>query len=182
MEAVSGNSGSKSSLVSRSGGSVRIDVGNRVLNATSTLKRRCFTIIDPSLPIQFADALIVRLAWGKAEEQFFYRCRYTLTPRADVHAVELNCLLFDVWGNYMRNLVVSCVEDFDTGVTWGQDSVWAADGRAEAELYFASLAFVARVRTMDGDVCSVAESTIQEAVERSGGLIRSMPGATLHGP
>jgi hypothetical protein len=61
-------------------------------------------------------------------------------------------LVFDVWGEHTRSLSAVHIEDFGLGAAKKLDGKWSLYSEHEASAHYASIAYIARVRTQDGRV------------------------------
>jgi len=95
-----------------------------------------------------------------------YTANYRLVARDSIAAFEVRCSLFDVWGNPTRTVSHTEVEDLAPGPTKEYAPEWELYGENEASEYYASLCFVARVRTRQGRVVAANMDPILAEAEK----------------
>jgi hypothetical protein len=137
------------------GGSVRTQLGfNITLNKNSSLSREWIAIHDSFLPADFPITPGVGTIYDGAgtlrSGEYNYRSSVILEVKEPVAAVEIRFLLFDVWGEHTRTLSATFVEDFEPGGSKSFIPKWNLYSENEASQFYASIAFVARVRTQSG--------------------------------
>lgn len=140
-----------------SGGSVVTALGFGIrVNANSTLEREWITAHDTLSPVQFTGNMGVTTAYESGERystgSYEYRSRLSLQFKEDVTAFEIRFVLFDVWGRFNRTLSSTEVEDVSRGDTKTYSPRWNVYSENEVSEHYASLAYVARVRTATGRV------------------------------
>ncbi len=143
------------SITRQDGGSLKTELGyGIVLNAQSSLTREWITIHDASFPADIVDTVGVRTKYesGRVSGSYMYEASYIITSREALTAVDIRFLLFDVWGNHIRTLVASELVDYDPAQTRGFSGKWNLFSENEASEYYASIAYIARVRTKEGRV------------------------------
>jgi hypothetical protein len=84
--------------------------------------------------------------------------------KEDVTAIEVRFLAFDIWGNHLRNLSATDILDLKAGETKSFDARWNVFSENEASKYYASIAYIAQVRTKSGRVLRMnPELAVNEA-------------------
>lgn len=122
------------------------------VNKNSTLTRRWFTLNDNSCPILLEGAG-VKSAYTSER----YSGSYSFTPsgvaraRKAVRATRIVFAIFDVWGDHMRNLALSKMQDIPDGGNVPFEGAWYASENDVSE-YYTSAAFVDRVMLADGTI------------------------------
>lgn len=150
------------------GSSVKTELGfGIVLNKNSTLKREWFVIRDPASPVQFDGATGVTVVYkdgGRASGSYQYQASYTVMPSQPVVAYELRYVVLDVFGRLLKSLSATEVEDRSNPVNGtAQWRIWSEN---EASEVFASVAYVANVRTSSGTVYEANRAAIFEQVRK----------------
>jgi len=82
--------------------------------------------------------------------EYHHYSRFAVEASESVSAFEIRFLLFDLWGNHPKDLSMTRVEDLE-----GRKDIiakWNEYSENEISEYYASIAFVARVRTRTGRV------------------------------
>lgn len=120
-----------------------------LLNRESTLRREWVAIHDDELPVDLEGTPGVLTAYRR--DSYRYESSVTIKVTEPVVAVEVRFILFDVWGERTRVLSFSDVRDFAVGVH-ETDVSWDLFSEKEASEHYASIAYVATVRTKTGDV------------------------------
>ncbi len=134
------------------GGSVVVKTVGGYLNQESSLKRTWYVIDDPAAPAGLDRAGVFPHFDEKEKTQYLVPVG-TVSPKEAISAVEVRYVLFDVWGDHLRTIAVTRLIDSSTHVELRQSHEWLALDSEVAQLVSA-VAFVARVRTADGDVWS----------------------------
>jgi len=122
------------------------------VNKNSTLARRWFTLNDSSCPV-LLEGTGVKSVY-KPER---YSGSYSFVPagiarsKKTIRAVDIVFVVFDVWGDRMRNLGLSQVMDIVEGGIIPFEGGWYANENDVSEFY-TSAAFVSRVMLSDGTI------------------------------
>lgn len=135
------------------------------LNEGSTLRREHYAFNDPNLPVRITAAPNVEILY--ADRRFNYICGVELEASVPLAAVKVIIVTIDVWGKHGSNL--SCVEIRDMAP--GAHKVggaWNIFQDADAESFWASIAFVSDVRTADGAVFTARVEDVLKEVNRIG--------------
>lgn len=159
------------SMVRLDGSSIKTDLGyGVVLNSGSTLKREWFQIRDEDSPVQFpggsyyATGADVIYKSEKNSGNYQYRVYYQLVPKEPVSAVEVRVHVLDVFGKLIKTLSSTQIVDFSELKTFeGAWRIWSENEASEA---FASVAYVAQVRTTAGRVYEVDKASVLEQVRK----------------
>lgn len=127
------------------------------INEGSSLHYSWITLNDADAPIQIEDTGIVVT---RILETFF--SKGFLVSSVPITAFEIRFVLYDIFGSHMKTLSATEVIDVATGEkfdfpNWG----WGIYGN-EAHEIFTVAAFVAQVRTADGEVWRYDEDAIAE--------------------
>lgn len=132
------------------GGSVAID---RMVNMNSTLRREWVAVHDDRLPVDIVGTpgVTIRINEGRGSHLYEYRAEYTISVTEPVVAIEVKFILFDVWGIRTKTLSATNMEDFGGG-EHNLDATWRVLPHNEAYEYYASIGYVAAVRTKAGAI------------------------------
>ena len=140
------------------GGTIKTDLGyGIILNENSTLRRQFVAVLD-DLPIEFVGVPGVRTIYEKGTRyrsgDYKYASGTTIvvTHGPSATAFEVRFATYDVFGNRVETLSATEIEDISVGRQRTYDWKWRLYNENDASRYFASLAWVARVRTSDGKV------------------------------
>ena len=133
-----------------SGGSMKTKHGFGFLNKGSSLEREWVVVNDSALPASITSPTGVK----PVSDGRHLRCsaKTTVHVTEAISAIEVRFLTFDVWGNRVRILSASEVVDVPADETYEGDWSWSSFSENEASQFFASIAYVAQVRTHDGRV------------------------------
>jgi hypothetical protein len=152
-----------------SGGSIRTDLGhNIVVNKDSSLQREWITIHHDTIPADLVGTVGVRTiyeAGGRySSGGYHYKANYAVKANQELVAIEVRFLIFDIWGDLLRNLSATYVLDLKSGEIRNLDSRWNVFSENEVSQYYASLAYIAQVRTKSGRVIKADPNiVVQEA-------------------
>jgi hypothetical protein len=132
-------------------GIMRTDLGYGIaLNKESTLKREGIAIIDSRLPATLNDSARVITTYER--ENYHYVGMVSVTAREALTAFEVRFLVFNVFGDRVSVLSTTQIADVPAGATKTFLPKWTIYSENEAEEHYASIGFVARVRTQAGKV------------------------------
>ena len=138
-----------------SGGSVRTVLSqNIILNKDSSLQREWIAIKHAALPVKVKATPGVKTNYESGRGysgSYNYTADFEIDVTEPVTAIEIRFLTFDVWGERGKSLVLTEIKDFAAG-THKLEGKWNLYSENEASEYYASVAYVARVRTKDGKV------------------------------
>jgi hypothetical protein len=140
-----------------SGGSIQTVLSSSIkVNDGSTIQREWVTVHDDSLPVKLDRPIGVKTVYvsgGRySRDGYQYNADYTITAEEDLAAVEVRFLLFDIWGNHVRNLSATEIVDIPAGVKTSFGGKWNVSSENEVSVFYASIAYIARVRTKSGKV------------------------------
>lgn len=147
-----------------SGGSIRTDLGHGiVLNKQSTLQREWITIIDPNFPVTLVGEVGIETKYRSGTQYqsggYYYFAEYAIRCREPITACEIRFLTFDLWGTHDRTLSSTEIQDIKPDVTHRFTGEWNLFYENEACEFYASIAFVRRIRTASGRVLIADPST-----------------------
>lgn len=130
------------------GGSVALRTPTGLLNQDSTLKRTWYVIDDTNSPVRPERAGVTTRLDEKERIQYFVPVG-TVSPKQAISAVEVRYVLFNIWGERLRTLLLTRLADSSTHVDLRAGNDWPAL-ELEASQLVTVVAFVARVRMADG--------------------------------
>jgi len=164
---VAANALAAESVTRASGGSVQVKGEYDIvwLNENSRLKREWITVHDESIPADLIGTVGVDVRKGDARVSYNYHAKYSIAPKEDLSAIEIRFLLFDIWGKHTRNLSATDVEDLPSGSETRLTGAWYASANAAQE-HYASIAYIARVRTKSGRVIEANTKTVLEEARK----------------
>ncbi len=152
---MSSNSTSSVRIASISGGSIQtnLDYGI-VLNKDSTLQRKWITVHDEQFLIDFSNPAGISVVYEKATDYaaggFKFRSNYTVVVRESISAFEVIFLLFDVWGNSTQTLSADEILDLESSSSREFEAEWNIFSENDASAFYASIAYVSKVRKKSG--------------------------------
>jgi hypothetical protein len=136
------------------------------VNPRSGLEREWITVHDSLLPLDLEDNVGVRTVY---EGEYRYLSTYTVKARDSITAFEVRFVVFDIWGDPVRTLTTTEVQDIPAGATRADTGRWSVYSDNEVSEYYASNGFVARVRTKSGKVYAAnMDPILAEATKFSG--------------
>jgi len=154
-----------------SAGSIRTRLGyGIVLNKESSLQREWVTVNNTSVPARIVGAAPLTTAYKSKgySGEYRYMAEYQVDAKEPLSAIEVKFITFDVWGEYQRTLSATDIKDLAVGHT-KLSGQWRIFSENEASEYYASIAYVARVRTKAGRVVAAdVAPVIAEAKKFSG--------------
>lgn len=141
--------------------SVRTALGfGIVLNKNSSLEREWVTVNTPDMPAHIVGPVAVGISY---KGNYNYTADFEIESTEALSALEVKFLTFDVWGEHVRNLSYSEVEDSPAGRK-KIEGRWNVLSENEASEHYASIGYVARIRTKAGRVLAADPAgVIQEA-------------------
>jgi len=154
-----------------SGGNIKTELGyGIILNKESSLEREWITIHDNSFPADLLGTIGVKTIYESegrySSGGFRYKANYTIKVLKPLSAIEIRFLTFDIWGDHIRNLSSTQIIDLKEGETHDFDGKWNVFGENEASDYYASIAYIAQVRTKTGKVIKADPKTVIEEARK----------------
>jgi hypothetical protein len=139
------------------GGSIKTDLGyGFVLNKESSLQREWITIHNDSIPLDFVGTVGVKTIYDPggrySSGSYKYKSDFQIKSKQDLTAIETNFLVFDIWGNLIRNLSSTDILDLKSEETKNLSAKWDVYSENEVSEYYASIAYISQVRTKTGRV------------------------------
>jgi hypothetical protein len=130
------------------GGSASTSEYGVVLNKDTSLHRKWYVLNDRTCPLQLSGAGVTP-AVATA-----FILKGDATTSAEISAIDVVAVLFDLWGDRSRNLRLLKVKDLSSNATFplsDSEMKWPADENTVKE-YLTSVTYVRRVRLADGKV------------------------------
>lgn len=143
----------RATVTRENGGSIQTPLGYGItLNKESSLTREWVTVHDNSLPVKMNGTVGIKTIYepGKVRGEFNYSTKYTIDVQEPIAAIEIRFLLFDIWGNHIRTL--NQTEIADIKATKELSGKWSLYSENEASEFYASIAYISRIRTQSGRV------------------------------
>lgn len=126
------------------------------VNPASNLQREWITAHDSLLPVNLVGTVGVVTAYKSGGSystgNYEYRASVPIQTRDSISAVEIRFVLFDLWGDFVKTLSMTEVEDIPANATKTFAPTWNLYSENEASEHYASIAYVARARTKAGRV------------------------------
>ncbi len=151
LGAVITNSLAAESVTKASGGSIKTRGGSgNELNQDSSLTREWITIHDKAIPADIYRTVGVEIKYGFGDHRYW--AVGSITAKKALSAIKIRFLTFDIWGDHTGNLSGTEIVDMEAGESIQFDWEWDVYSENEASEYFASIAYIAQVRTKNGRV------------------------------
>ena len=154
------------------GGLIRTNLDyNIALNKDSSLRREWVAVHD-NLPLMIVGTPGVTTVYKSgtkySQGEYNYAAKATLIANSDqaVTAFEVRFVSIDVFGERMTTLAATEIQDIAAGEKKTFDWKWNASRERDAARYFASIAFIAKARTADGQVHFASNDVVLDAVRR----------------
>lgn len=158
-------------ITTASGGSIQTDLGYGItINQGSTLKREWITVQDDTIPVEINKTVGVQTVYESegrySSSGYKYSAEYSITVKEALTAIEVRFLLFDIWGEHTRNLSATEIIDLAAGTTKTFDGKWNVYSENEVAEFYASIAYIAQVRTADGRVMKTNPGNVLDQAKR----------------
>jgi hypothetical protein len=156
----------------RKGQGEPLGIGSLLRNKESSLKQEWVVIDDPRMTVRFIDVCGVTTKYDQSRSseysQFFlYTVQHQwMSGSTPLSAIEFRFLTFSVWGSHARTLCASNIKDIKPLTKYWEDSQWRLFSDHEAWEHFASIGYVARVRTAEGKVIEADTDLILREAKR----------------
>ena len=158
-------------IIRADGGTIQTSLGFGFgkINPKSALRREYVAVVN-DLPVSFRGAPGVTTTYvpnGNRSGDYFYVSKTIVVVGGalTVTAFEVRFATFDIFRNRVCTLSATEIEDIPAGERRTYDWKWRLSER-EASEHFASVAFVAQVRTADGQVHVANQIDVLEAVRQ----------------
>ena len=165
------NSIAGSNVTRDSGGSIKTELGyGIVLNKESSLQREWITIHDDAIPADLVGTVGVKTIYeseGKySRGDYRYIAYYTVKANENLTALEVRFLTFDIWGDLLRSLSATDILDLKSGESRKFVAKWNVYSENEVSGYYASIAYIAQVRTETGRVIKADPSVVVQEAQK----------------
>lgn len=159
----------ETSITKASGGTMKTELGYGLhINKKSTLHREWITIHDRSLPLTIENTIGIKGTFEvkKYASSAFYETKYKVTATEDISAFEVRFLTFDVWGDHVRTLASTEIVDLNKGANSEFTGKWRELSESRLAEFYASIAYVAQIRTKSGKVLKCDTSIILKEAQK----------------
>jgi len=149
-----------------------LGIGGLLQNKESSLTQEWVVIDEPRMTVRFLDVCGVTTKYDKARsseysQSYLYTVQHQwISGSTPLSAIEFRFLTFNVWGSHVRTLCASNIKDYRTDTKYWEDSQWRLFSDHEAWEHFASIGYVARVRTSQGKVIEADTDLILREAKR----------------
>jgi hypothetical protein len=150
------------------GGSVVTELSPKIkLNEKSSLRRSWIVLNGSSCPVQLNKAGIKTAYgyWG-GTEQYWFSLDGGANIKQKIQAVEITCMLFDIFGEHLRTLSLTAVEDVETTDSYKLGGRWLA-GENDVSHFLTSVVFVTSVRTSEGKIWRFDQKAVFDELART---------------
>jgi hypothetical protein len=143
-------------IIRTSGGSIKTVLSNTIaVNENSSMTREWIVVKQIDFPVKLIGTPGVKTGYSDggrfSTAGYNYRSEFALEVSEPVVAVEIRFLTFNIWGERGVTLELTKVMDLAPG-TRNFEGSWRAGSENEVSEYYASIGYVARVRTKSGKV------------------------------
>ncbi len=153
------------------GTSVVTDLGYNIkVNKESSMKREWFVLRDENAPAFIVDQAGISVIYKSVERsslgQYQYKmANYRIRAREPITAFEVRVHVLDFFGRLLKTLSATEIADFppDNRIFDGTWRIWSEN---EASEVFASIAYVAQVRTASGRVYEADRAAVFDQVRK----------------
>lgn len=156
-------------VLQESGGSIRTPLSRTIiLNEESSLEREFITVIDKTLPANLTSCVGVSTVYEPETDysrgEYVYSSSYEIKALEDIRAFETRFLIFNIWGEHVQTLTSTEIADITAGSVRSYDGRWNLFSENEACKHYASISYLAVIRTASGQVLRAdVEPVISEA-------------------
>jgi hypothetical protein len=153
------------------GKSVITDLGYGFsLNKESSLRREWFVVRDELSPVSLYGSAGVNVSFKSGDKyasgQYQYVVDYALEAKEPISAYEVRIHVLDAFGKIIRTLSATELVDFSQQQMRSHTGVWHIWSESEAAEAFASVAYVAQVRTASGRVYEADRTAVFDQVRK----------------
>jgi len=144
-------------VLRESGGSIQTVLSHMSrLNKESTLEREFITIINKELPVGLTRCVGITTVYERGTDysasRYIYATKFAVKALEDVRAFETRFLLFNIWGRHVQSLTATEIADVRAGAVRQCEGKWDLFDENEASEHYASIAYIATIRTYAGQV------------------------------
>lgn len=164
------SSGAAVTMDRYAGTSVATDLGYGIkLNKGSSLKREWFVVRDADAPasVEGDAGVMVNFKAGErtSVSQYQYTFGYQVSAKEPITAFELRVHVLDIFGRLLKTLSATEIVDQPIG-KMGFVGTWRIWSENEASEAFASVVYIAKVRTAGGRVYEVDRAAVLDQVRK----------------
>jgi hypothetical protein len=137
------------------GGSIQTKLSESIIvNKESGVVREWLALHDPSMPADLVGTPGVTTVYvpDRVRGEYQYKANPSVQAKEALAAVEIRFLVFDIWGQHVRTLLSDEIADMAPGSTRKLSAVWHLFSENECSKHYASIGYISRVRTKDGQV------------------------------
>ena len=152
------------------GGSIQTKLSaNIVLNKESGLRREWVAVHDDTMPVDLIGkpgvTTIYQSGGRYSSGGYRYKADYMIRVKEPIVAIEVRFITFDVWGERTRALTATDIRDFTPG-DYSLNAEWNLHSENEASEHYASIGYVATVRTSVGEVHRADIDAVTDAARK----------------
>ena len=138
------------------GGSIQTKLSaNIILNKESSLRREWVAVHDETMSVNLIGTPGITTIYQRggtySSGGYRYKADYSIRVDEPVVAIEVRFITFDVWGERTRALSATDIRDFAPG-DHTLDAKWNLYSENETSEHYASIAYVAAIRTKAGEI------------------------------
>jgi hypothetical protein len=135
-------------------------------------RARVITVLDKTLPAELTSCVGITTVYEQETDytagQYVYSSRYAVRALDDIRAFEVRFLIFNIWGRHVQTLTATEIADVSANDVRQCDGKWNLFSENEACEHYASIAYLATIRTGTGQVLEAdIEPVIAEAKQLS---------------
>jgi len=138
---------------------------NIVLNADSKIERPWIVVNDEALPAKINGRAAPVPVYGSYSKRYKYSAEYSFSVEADISAIEIHFILFDVWGERTKTLSATEITEYSAGVH-ELNHIWGSFNKNEASKHYSSIGYIARLRLKDGTILHANSDAILNEAKR----------------
>ena len=116
------------------------------INKGSTLQRESVLFNDPTCPVQISRN---SMTFDYSDRRLTIAASTQIAIRQPVMAMEVRHILFDVFGQHMRNLSNTEARDFSVGAS-ALKATWNLYDENDASEHLTTVSYISRARLVDG--------------------------------
>ncbi|MGX5914805.1 hypothetical protein ACR0ST_08755 [Aliidiomarina sp. Khilg15.8] len=162
-------SGHAQEVLRGSGGSIQTElIASIIINENSSMSREWIVVNDSDIPVKFTQPHGVTTVYeqDRSRGDYRYLANFSVETSEDIAAFEVRFLTFDLWGNHLKNLSTTEIADVEAGTTIDLESKWRILSENEVAEFYATIGYVAQVRTADGRVLKADPTTVLEEAKQ----------------
>jgi len=157
-------------VTKESGGSIKTSLSATIqINDKSSLNREFIAVHNVSLPVDLVGTPGVRTVYvDDRMGTYRYIAEVPIKVKEAVSAIEYRFILFDIWGDHVRTLTATVIEDLAPDQVKSVSPKWNVPFNSESEVsdHYASIGYIARVRTTAGRVVEADPAAVLNEVRQ----------------